>query len=416
MSDRTPPTQEAPLSPPHTARSTDWRMIMASIGTAAVVAVGSWYVLHDRGDSSSTSQPTTATASPATTAASSTVASTTSTPTTLAPTTAATTATNPEQALDDYSVSVSATTTSDIATSSCGMAAVVVAPDATHFVTWDDAAWIEQVATMTAAGTDDRTADDVLSVDVTDDGQVDFLVVWNADEQTMHPYGGVLSSAGSGDCTWSWLTIVHPDGAQSTLAEGLYADGGTLHAMDFLSVGGKAAVTMTWDGVALAAAWENTAGDPLANRCTNEIDGYTIAYPATWFTRDDSEYLYCTEFDTIPIVYDDGDEGATEWFRPITVRIAGGYDFDDFISSFDEYPAGSIVSNAPTTINGRRAQRVEILSQGQFEMPEGWTMIDYVIEIDGTSLVEVTGLVKDPTEYDLVTSTLDLMVETLVIN
>ena len=49
-------------------------------------------------------------------------------------------------------------------------------------------------------------------------------------------------------------------------------------------------------------------------------------------------------------------------------------------------------------------------------MPAGYTMIDYVIEVDATSLVEVTGLVTDPTEYNLVVSTLDLMVETLVIN
>ena len=419
MSDPTTPSPEIPLSPQAGTRTTGWRMILASIGTAAVVAVGSWFVLHDRGDSSaSTSQPETVTASPAAPAASSTLATTMLTPTTLAPTTAPTTgvAQSPDQALHDFAVSVLATATSDISTSSCAMAAVVVAPDATRFLTWDGSAWIEQGSTMAAVGTDDRSADDVTSVDVTDDGQVDFLVVWHADEQAMQSYGGVLSLAGSTDCRWSWLTILHPDGTQSTLTEGLYADGGTLHAMDYLSVGGKAAVTLAWDGTGLAAAWENSDGDSLTNRCTSEVDGYTIDYPATWYTRDDSQQLYCTEFDTIPIVYNDGDEGSTEWYRPVTLSRADGEAFDEYVSAFDEYPAGSILSNEPTTINGRRAQRVEIVSQGQFEMPAGYTMIDYVIEVDATSLVEVTGLVTDPTEYNLVVSTLDLMVETLVIN
>ena len=416
MSDQTSPSQEVPLSPQPAGRTIDWRMIAASIGTAAVVAVGSWYVLHDRdGSSSSTSQPAVTTASPATTAASSTVTPTVQTSTTFAPTTTGA-AGNPDQALQDYSMSVRATATSDISNTDCGMAAVVVAPDATRFVTWDGSAWSEQEPTMAASGTDDGTADDVLSVDVTDDGEVDFLVVWNADEQSMHSYGGVLSSAGSGDCTWSWLTIRHPDEAESTLAEGLYVDGGTLHAMDFLSVGGKAPVTVTWNGAQLAAAWENSAGDPLTNQCTSEVDGYTIDYPATWFTRDDSEFLYCTEFDTIPIVYDDGDEGSEEWFRPVTLSRMDGSTFDEYVGSFDDYPAGSIVSNSPTTVDGRRAQRVETVSQGQFEMPAGWTMIDYVIEVDGTSLIVLSGLVKDPTEYDLAVSTLELMVETLVID
>ena len=43
-------------------------------------------------------------------------------------------------------------------------------------------------------------------------------------------------------------------------------------------------------------------------------------------------------------------------------------------------------------------------------------MIDYAIEVDGTSLIVLSGLVKDPTEYDPVVSTLELMVETLVID
>ena len=40
--------------------------------------------------------------------------------------------------------------------------------------------------------------------------------------------------------------------------------------------------------------------------------------------------------------------------------------------------------------------------------------IDYVIEVDATSIVEVTGIVTDQNEYNMVVLTLDLMVETIV--
>ena len=126
-------------------------------------------------------------------------------------------------------------------------------------------------------------------------------------------------------------------------------------------------------------------------RCENDIVGYSIAYPADWFTTDvlngeQDPRNACQWFDTTP--FDESGNVVSEGFAyplEVGVRTAG---LDDVL--VDETTGGvQVLMTEDTTVDGRRAVRLEVEFGDSPIVPAGTRLYEYLIELTPESTMRV---------------------------
>jgi hypothetical protein len=133
---------------------------------------------------------------------------------------------------------------------------------------------------------------------------------------------------------------------------------------------------------------DRSAPEPAAasdwNTCTNPIRGFSIDYPAGWYTDHPTPELACRFFDPGRF------EVPTDGERMITaleVRLGGRY--DDVVSELTSSQYWDAQTHEETEVAGRRAVLIEGQSSGRlFEF--GLVAYGYVIDREGDAFTVIT--------------------------
>jgi hypothetical protein len=133
---------------------------------------------------------------------------------------------------------------------------------------------------------------------------------------------------------------------------------------------------------------EDDAPEPAAsapwNTCTNPIKGFSIDYPAGWYTDHPAPELACLFFDPRRFeVPKDGDFTGTA----LEIRLGGA--FDDVLAEMTESQFWEARTQEETEAAGRRAVRIEGQSSGKL-FERGTVAYGYVIDREGEAFVVVT--------------------------
>jgi hypothetical protein len=124
----------------------------------------------------------------------------------------------------------------------------------------------------------------------------------------------------------------------------------------------------------LPDAWE---------RCTNDAAGYSIGYPADWFTTDvlngeEDPANACRWFDPEPFGRD-GNIVSDGFAYPLEVGVrAGGF---DVVVADETEGSVRVLSKDATSIGGLRAVRLELEFLDGPIVPAGTRLYEYVIEL-----------------------------------
>lgn len=149
-------------------------------------------------------------------------------------------------------------------------------------------------------------------------------------------------------------------------------------------------------------------GEEMAEttRCTNEQDGYSVEYPADWHT-DSDEPPPCEFFDPKPIELPE---------QPQDVAGLAVISVDREAVAFSrvtgEDPATRVVERGEVEVAGRPAVRRLIEATGQALLPEGRRSYQYLVKLDGDTLV-ATADGRDDRDFDANREILDEMMRSL---
>lgn len=128
---------------------------------------------------------------------------------------------------------------------------------------------------------------------------------------------------------------------------------------------------------------EPSGGDELAERCENPDAGYAVRYPAGWHTNDGSVTAPCSFFHPDPFELPEASEPP-----PLAVSISR-----EPIALADlagESPATRVLASEEVEVAGRPALRRETESTGDGLLPAGVHSLEYLVDLDGETLVAVT--------------------------
>lgn len=128
---------------------------------------------------------------------------------------------------------------------------------------------------------------------------------------------------------------------------------------------------------------EASGGDELAERCENPDAGYAVRYPAGWHTNDGSVTAPCSFFHPEPFELPEASEPP-----PLAVSISR-----EPIALADlagESPATRVLASEEVEVAGRPALRRETESTGDGLLPAGVRSLEYLVDLDGETLVAVT--------------------------
>lgn len=128
---------------------------------------------------------------------------------------------------------------------------------------------------------------------------------------------------------------------------------------------------------------EASGGDELAERCENPDAGYAVRYPAGWHTNDGSVTAPCSFFDPEPFELPEASEPP-----PLAVSISREpFALADLAS---ESPATRVLASEEVEVAGRPALRRETESTGDGLLPAGVRSLEYLVDLDGETLVAAT--------------------------
>ncbi len=128
---------------------------------------------------------------------------------------------------------------------------------------------------------------------------------------------------------------------------------------------------------------EPSGGEELAERCENPDAGYAVRYPAGWHTNDGSVTAPCSFFHPEPFELPEASEPP-----PLAVSISR-----EPIALADlagESPATRVLASEEVEVAGRPALRRETESTGDGLLPAGVHSLEYLVDLDGETLVAVT--------------------------
>lgn len=142
--------------------------------------------------------------------------------------------------------------------------------------------------------------------------------------------------------------------------------------------------------------------------CTGAGAGYTVHYPATWFTVDDGP-VPCRFFHPEPFVLPEKSEATGV---AVTVQLAP-VPFDEIVSRLDGTGAfDEVLSRQPVDVSGRRALRIETRTRGAGLLPAGIGRVTWYVEAGGETLVATTSAIASAGTFLANTGVLDDIVAT----
>lgn len=144
----------------------------------------------------------------------------------------------------------------------------------------------------------------------------------------------------------------------------------------------------------------------LTQSCTNADAGFSVSYPADWQTNDGAIMPACSLFDPQPIDIAPATEipadiGVALTRQAVPFDVAGGEDF-----------TRRIISRDTTTIDGRRAVRIEAESTGEGLHDTGTIGYSYIVDLDGAVIIAQSYDVGDP-GFETKKRVLDSMMQSL---
>ncbi len=117
--------------------------------------------------------------------------------------------------------------------------------------------------------------------------------------------------------------------------------------------------------------------------CANEEDGFVVHYPADWHTNSGEVATECSYFNPEPFEVPE----ATEFFgAAIDIRREPA----DLEAIAGEDPATRVVESEEVQVAGRPAVRRETEATGRALLPEGTRTYQYLVDVDGETLVLAT--------------------------
>lgn len=140
--------------------------------------------------------------------------------------------------------------------------------------------------------------------------------------------------------------------------------------------------------------------------CTNTDMRYRIEYPAAWQTNTGDVVSACSLFDPDSIRVPPYSE------LPYDIAVAVRREQVDFDTLTGPQLGSRELSREATTVAGRPAVRRELESTGEGLLPQGRRAYQYVIDLDGASLILATHDIGD-LPYAEKRRVLDAMVGTL---
>jgi hypothetical protein len=147
------------------------------------------------------------------------------------------------------------------------------------------------------------------------------------------------------------------------------------------------------------------AARPPAERCTNEEDGFSVAFPASWHTNTGDVVAACSFFHP--------DEfQVPERTETLGVAILISREPVAFAAVAAEQPTRRDVTQEELTVADRPAVRLEYVATREGLLPEGTPVYEVLVDLDGSTLIASTqGL--DDLDFDANKAVLDQMVESL---
>lgn len=140
--------------------------------------------------------------------------------------------------------------------------------------------------------------------------------------------------------------------------------------------------------------------------CPNQEIGFTIEYPAGWHTNPGDAMPQCSLFDPDPIEI----EPATE--LPFDIAVAMRHETTPLATLTGEQRGRRVLLQEDTSVNGRRAARMEIETTEDLLRPAGSRTYGYYVDLEDATLVAETHDVGE-LAYDRKQRILDAMVATL---
>jgi hypothetical protein len=162
------------------------------------------------------------------------------------------------------------------------------------------------------------------------------------------------------------------------------------------------------DTAATTAPAETGAAEATAQRCTNDEDGFSVAFPASWHTNAGEVAAACSFF------HPDEFE-VPERTETLGVAILISREPVAFEAVAGEQPGRRDVTRDELTVAGRPAVRLEYVATADGLLPEGTPVYEVLVDLDGSTLIAATqGL--DDLDFEANKDVLDLMVESLRID
>jgi hypothetical protein len=153
---------------------------------------------------------------------------------------------------------------------------------------------------------------------------------------------------------------------------------------------------------------ETGAAEATAQRCTNDEDGFSVAFPASWHTNADEVAAACSFF------HPDEFE-VPERTETLGVAILISREPVAFEAVAGEQPSRRDVTREELTVAGRPAVRLEYVATADGLLPEGTPVYEVLVDLDGSTLIAATqGL--DDLDFEANKDVLDLMVDSLRID
>lgn len=160
--------------------------------------------------------------------------------------------------------------------------------------------------------------------------------------------------------------------------------------------------TVTVEGI-------NEVVPPGWSTCTNVRRGYSIAYPAGWYTTHLRPIQACEYFDPEPFEIIPGTEfPPTGLFASFSAQSV-----EEYLEPLTDPMFYDTLRREETTVNGRPAVLVETSSTGQGESEPGQRTYGYVIDRNGRAFAVLAISLPDDERYEEFKSVADEAVETV---
>jgi hypothetical protein len=141
------------------------------------------------------------------------------------------------------------------------------------------------------------------------------------------------------------------------------------------------------EGAAPAEPAALAAADPAVERmteCVNRVEGYAVRYPAGWHANTGEVLGPCSLFDPEPIEVPPASE------IPLDIAIMIGFEPVPFSTLAGEVLGRRDLVREPTTVDGRRAMRIEGETTGEGLHDRGIRSYQYIVDLGDTTMVAST--------------------------